>query len=346
METDKDDLLNNFKDSTKSKSKLLNIKKIIFISLLFILFIFAFVIMIILLILQSRKINDLNNLINKLDNHINKLDNQIKNLTNQFDEQDILFNQNITNLNRSMEDNINNLQKSLKFKDEEIKLLKHDSNNLNNEKLLIYNDINDIKNKLIQNSKEIDICSNNFYLLNNEIKNNEIKIYRNFAEMQSLKNLESNLALLVDFKIKIKADFYINQKQAQLCSQNHYNSDRFDDSRIRLFGHVEKVAGCVWIVHQNGKFFEFISTNSEYGMNNWKIEIKNDNAFVTNKEKGSIFILETVSLYKYYKIKDKETGQYLFINTNKYRDQKSYYIDLTINEDMATDFYFEIYYYE
>lgn len=346
METDKDDLLNNFKDSTKSKSKLLNIKEIIFISLLFFLFIFVFAIMIILLIFQSRKINDLNNLINKLDNHINKLNNQINNMTNQFDEQAILFNQNITNLNRSMEDNINNLQKSLKFKDEEIKLLKHDSNNLNNEKLLIYNDINDIKNKLIQNSKEIDIFSNNFHLLNNEIKNNEISIYRNFAEIQSLKNLESNLALLVDFKIKIKADFYINRKQAQLCSQKYYNSDRFDDSRIRLFGHVDKVAGCVWIVHQNGKFFEFISTNSEYGMNNWKIEIKNDNAFVTNKEKGSIFILEAGSLYKYYKIKDKETGQYLFINTNKYRDQNSYYIDLTTNEDMATDFYFEIYYYE
>lgn len=305
--------------------------------------------MIILLILQSRKINDLNNLINKLDNHINKLDNQINKITNQFDEQAILFNQNITNLNRSMEDNINNLQKGLKYKDEEIKLLKHDSNNLNNEKLLIYNDINDIKNELIQNYKEIDICSNNFHLLNNEIKNNKISIYRNFAEIQSLKNLESNLALLVDFKIKIKADFYINQKRAQLCSQTYYNSDRFDDSRIRLFGHVEKVTGCVWIVHQNGKFFEFALTESIYGMNNmnnWKIEIKNDNAFVTNKEKGSIFILETGSLYKYYKIKNKETGQYLFINSNKYRDEYSYYIDLTTNEDMATDFYFEIYYNE
>ena len=81
-------------------------------------------------------------------------------------------------------------------------------------------------------------------------------------------------------------------------------------------------------------------------MNNWKIEIKNDNAFVTNKEKGSIFILETGSLYKYYKIKNKETGQYLFINSNKYRDDNgygSYYIDLTKSQDNATEFYFEIY---
>ena len=75
-------------------------------------------------------------------------------------------------------------------------------------------------------------------------------------------------------------------------------------------------------------------------MNNWKIEIKNNNAFCTNKEKGSIFILEAGSLYKYYKIKNKETGQYLFVNPNKRRDARTYYIDLTTNEDMATDFYF------
>lgn len=36
METDKDESLNNYKDSTKSKSKPLNTKKIIFISLSFI----------------------------------------------------------------------------------------------------------------------------------------------------------------------------------------------------------------------------------------------------------------------------------------------------------------------
>jgi len=81
-------------------------------------------------------------------------------------------------------------------------------------------------------------------------------------------------------------------------------------------------------------------------MNNWKKEIKNDNAFVSNKEKGSIFILETGSLYKYYKIKNKETGQYLFINSNKYRDTASYYIDFNTNEAMVSDFYVEIYYYE
>jgi hypothetical protein len=161
METCKDDLLNNNKYSTKSKSKPLNIKKIIFFSILFILLICGFTILTYFLILQSRKINELTN--------------QINILNNQFDKQAILFNQNITHLNKSM--------------NEEIKLLKNDTNDLKNEQLLIYNDINDIKNELVRNSKEIEKCSNTLNLLNNDIKNNENKIYRNFAEMQSLKNL-------------------------------------------------------------------------------------------------------------------------------------------------------------
>jgi len=87
-------------------------------------------------------------------------------------------------------------------------------------------------------------------LLNNDIKNNKIKIYRNFAEMQSLINLESNLALLVDFKIRIKTDFYTNQKQVHLCSHNSYKDDVIDGSRIRLNGNVYKYDGRIWIVHQ------------------------------------------------------------------------------------------------
>ena len=112
METYKENLLNNYKYSTKSKSKPLNIKKIIFFSILFILLICGFTILTYFLILQSRKINELTN--------------QINILNNQLDKQAILFNQNITKLNKTM--------------NEEIKLLKNDSNNLNNEQLLIYND--------------------------------------------------------------------------------------------------------------------------------------------------------------------------------------------------------------
>lgn len=82
----------------------------------------------------------------------------------------------------------------------------------------------------------------------------KIKYMEIFAEMQSLKNLESNLALLVDFKIRIKADFYINKNQVHLCSHNRYSNDKIDDSRIRLNRNTYKYDGCIWIVHQNGKF--------------------------------------------------------------------------------------------
>lgn len=78
-------------------------------------------------------------------------------------------------------------------------------------------------------------------------------------------------------------------------------------------------------------------------MNNWKIQIKNDNVFCTDITMGSIFILENGSLYKYYKIKNKESGQYLFINPDKKRSGNTYYIDLTTKKEQATDFHFVIY---
>jgi hypothetical protein len=53
--------------------------------------------------------------------------------------------------------------------------------------------------------------------------------------------------------------------------------------------------------------------------------------------------LEEGSLNKYYKIKNIETKQYLFINKDKRRDDLFYFIDLTTSKDLATDFYFEIY---
>ena len=120
-------------------------------------------------------------------------------------------------------------------------------------------------------------------------------------------------------------------------------TDIIDDSRIKLCGFKNGDSGSVWIVHQNGKFLEFTLTDSKFGMNNWKIEVKNDNAFSSNKIVGSIFILEEGSLYKYYKIKSKETGQYLFVNPDNKKSDTSYYVDLTTKKDMATDFYFMIY---
>ena len=151
------------------------------------------------------------------------------------------------------------------------------------------------------------------------------------------------MAFLVNFKVKIKADFYIGAQQVQLCSHKKVADDKFDDSRIKLIGYQKGDSGCVWIVYQNGKFLEFTLTDSKYNMNNWKIEVKNDRAYCTNKPVGSIFILEAGTLYKYHKIKNKETEQYLFIDPDSKRTDTSYFVNLTKSIEKASDFYFEIY---
>ena len=231
----------------------------------------------------------------------------------------------------------------LRNKDEEIKLLKNTSNDLSNSNIIINSNIDKIKNDLLQKNKEIGISSNNINLLNDRIKNNDIRLNRNFAEIQGYKNLATNMVFLVNFKVRIKADFYIGNQQVQLCSHKYRSADTIDASRIKLCGYRNGDSGCVWIVYQNGKFLEFTLTDSKFSMNKWKIEVKNDSAYCTNKTIGSIFILEVGTLYKYHKIKNKETGQYLFINPDKKRSDTSYFVDLTTSKERATDFYFEIY---
>ena len=350
LKSSKDDLLDDFKE-INNKSKY-NYKLIIFFAIVT-LFILGITIMLILLILQSQKIKKLTNQIKDLNYQFDKDIPYLKNKTNDLfklndkKESDLLekekeIKQIIDNLNRLMNGNIDNIKMDLRIKDEEIKLLENTSNNLYNSNLKIYNSLNNIENELLEKNKEIGIFSNYLSLLNNKIKNNDKRLNRNFAEIQGYKNLATNMAFLVDFKVRIKADFYIGTQQVQLCSHKG-TSDIIDDSRIKLCGYQKGDSGCVWIVYQNGKFFEFTLTDSKYGMNNWKIEVKNDNAYCTNKTIGSIFILEVGTLYKYYKIKNKETGQYLFVNPNKKRADTSYFIDLTTSYDMATDFYFEIY---
>lgn len=261
-------------------------------------------------------------------------------------EKSLKKNENEIELLKNCSNNINNLNKLLKEKDDEIEILKNFSNELNNSNLIIYNSINNLENEVKEKEREIEIikdCSNNLSILNDKIKKTEIKLNENFAELQEFKILESNLALLIDFKIRIKADFYIENNQLYLCSQKVNDFDKIDDSRVKLNANIYQ-DGCIWIVHQNRNFFEFTATNSKYGLNGWKIQIKNNNVICTNVNIGSTFTFEEGSLYKYYKIKNTETNQYLFINVEKKRDKNSYFIDLTNIKDLATDFSFSIFY--
>jgi hypothetical protein len=173
---------------------------------------------------------------------------------------------------------IKSIKVNLQQKDEEAKSINQTINNIN---ALMVDNINNIECKLKQKDKEFEIYTNNFNLLNDKINNIDARLNQTLDKIQEIKDLESNLSLLVDFKVKvrIKAYFYIDDQQLQLCSHRPYNNDTIDDSKVKLNAFKYGYAGCIWILHQNGKFFEFALIGSSYGMNNWKIQIQNNNAF-------------------------------------------------------------------
>ena len=166
----------------------------------------------------------LNTKINKAETKLLEKDKEIQSIqTNlqQKDEETKIIHENINNLNELMNEDIDNIEKNLAQKEEEIELLKKYSNDLNDSNKIINNNINTIENELKQKSKEIEIFSNNYNTLNDKINNNiEIRVNKNSDDIQDIKNLESNLALLVDFKVKvrIKALVFIDDQQLQICS--------------------------------------------------------------------------------------------------------------------------------
>ena len=187
------------------------------------------------------------------------------------------------------------LKTNLQEKDNEIQLSNQKINNSLNEnnkeiqmiKITLLKSLDNFENVLTENNKEIELLKQNSSLLD---EMNE-KLNRNFLDIQRVKQLESNIALLLNFKVKIKADFYIDNRQVHLCSH----------------------------------------------------KIKNNYPICVNEGVSYIFSLEEGEYYKSYKIKNKETGKYLYINSNQKRDLISYFIDLTSSKSEATDFYFTLY---
>ena len=130
---------------------------------------------------------------------------------------------NYIKLNKS----INNLEKELRFSDEE----------------------NQVQN------------INNFNLLNNSI---------NYVETK-LNILNYNILFFVKFNIRILADFYMNNIQTNLCSLGE-DSNKIDDSRMKLIIHQDKSVGCYWDVFQNGDSFEF-TLNADTALKGWKMAV-------------------------------------------------------------------------
>ena len=318
-------------------------------------------------------INDkINNNISNLEIEINKKEKEIQLLKINLQKKDKeiqLYNQEINKLkilvnnsliyyDNSLNENnkeIQLLKINLQKKDNEIQLSNQEIDNL---KILVNNSLIYYDNSLNENNKEIQVLKiallesldnfENILKEKNKQNSNSLdiineKLNRNFLDIQRVKQLESNIALLLNFKVRIKADFYIDNRQVHLCSHKYHDSDRIDDSRIKLSVNREGINGCIWKVYQNGNSLGFKLFDSLYGMNEWTIKIRNNVPICVNEGVSYIFSLEEGGYYKSYRIKNKETGEYLYINTNKKRDHISYFIDLTSSKSEATDFYFSLY---
>ena len=83
--------------------------------------------------------------------------------------------------------------------------------------------------------------------------------------------------------------------------------------------------------------------NSKEEVRGCKIQMFNNNIICTNNTQfGSNFSFESGDKYKYYKIKSIDTGEYLYVDEDKKRDDLSYYISLTKKREFATDFMIKI----
>ena len=242
----------------------------------------------------------------------------------------------------NLSDQMKNTEKNLKQKIEEI----------SEQNIVKYNKLNaNINNNLKQNMISLNLLNNTINNIEKELKNiDEKNFIQNKKNLDLLNNTinqienkfnkyEYNLGILVYFNIRIFADFYINNEQTNLCAHNYYGYDKLDDSRIKLISLTSK---CIWDVQQNGNLFEF-TMNSKENIKGWKIKIFNNNIICAkNILVGSFFSLESSDKYKYYKIKAIDTGEYFYVDINKKRDSIWYFMSLTKNKELATDFMIKI----
>ena len=262
-----------------------------------------------------------------------------------------IFWENMKNLNFLKDFNIekiNSLEKELKHNRDEIFLLKDKIKNLNlidnNNFKLNKSDENiipikpdipgkpdDINNKIIENNENLK----KFNSLNDKDKDNKTEIeQKNYLEnFESFKNKKSDLT---NYKIKININSDNEDKELYLCLQksNTNNNLGYFDHILITDENIENK--CTWNIKQFGNLFEF-----ENNVVKCKIQIK-ENKVICSKEYGhrkTIFILEQGSNDKYFKIKNVESGQYLFLDINK-ENNLSYFISLTKNKNIASEFNF------
>ena len=354
----KSNLLDNFKKEVKNHKA-----KYIMILIAIILLLTYSITLIIIVVNQSKQINDLKsqtNLLNEDHSLLQEKAEKFESLLNEVNETKIELLEKESEINElqikitKLTHEIKDLEKSTQEKDEEIyKQATLDFDSLNDK-------LTDLENKLSLHKEEfLKQNSTNYILLNDSINalekelkmNDEENLKQSMEQFNLLNNsinqfetdmskLDYNLSFLVKFNIRILADFYIDNEQANLCSTNT-KEDKIDDSRMKLMIHNNVSQGCYWEVVQNGNSFEF-TQNSKTALNGWKIAIFNDYIVTTKTTFGSTFSFEQGSKYKYYKIRSIDTGKYLQIDLKNKRDNSSYFIDLVNDKEVSTDFMLKI----
>ena len=300
---------------------------------------------------KDKEIQSLKAITNNLISSVYNFENLDKLYFFENDKNFKIFWENMKKLNFLKDFNvekINSLEKELKNNRDEIILLKDKMKSLNlidNNNNFKFNNsdeniipikpdkpdkLDDINNKIIENNENFK----KFISLSDKVNKTEIEQNNYLGNFESFKKIKPDLT---NYKIKININNSDNEdKELYLCPDNNNISNNLEYFEHILITDKNIENKCTWNISQFGNFFEF-----ENNVDKCKIQIKENEVVCSNEfdHTKTIFTLEQGSNDKYFKIKNVESGQYLFLDINK-ENNLSYFISLTKNKNIASEFNF------
>ena len=300
---------------------------------------------------KDKEIQSLKAITNNLISSVYNFENLDKLYFFENDKNFKIFWENMKKLNFLKDFNvekINSLEKELKNNRDEIILLKDKMKSLNlidNNNNFKFNnsdennipikpdkpdELDDIDNKIIENNENFK----KFISLSDKVNKTEIEQNNYLGNFESFKKIKPDLT---NYKIKININNSDNEdKELYLCPDNNNISNNLEYFEHILITDENIENKCTWNISQFDNFFEF-----ENIVDKCKIQIKENEVVCSNEfdHTKTIFTLEQGSNDKYFKIKNVESGQYLFLDINKESDL-SYFISLTKNKNIASEFIF------
>lgn len=300
---------------------------------------------------KDKEIQSLKAITNNLISSVYNFENLDKLYFFENDKNFKIFWENMKKLNFLKDFNvekINSLEKELKHNRDEIILLKDKMKSLNlidNNNNFKFNNsdeniipikpdkpdkLDDINNKIIENNENFK----KFISLSDKVNKMEIEQNNYLENFESFKKIKPDLT---NYKIKININNLDNEdKELYLCPHNNNTSHNLEYFEHILITDKNIENKCTWNISQFSNFFEF-----ENIVDKCKIQIKENEVVCSNEfdHTKTIFTLEQGSNDKYFKIKNVESGQYLFLDINK-ENNLSYFISLTKNKNIASEFNF------